>query len=305
MKKIDCHVHINNPISLEQSVDNFKGMCERNGLEGVCFLALAHGSAASHPTCNEDALKLKEMMPGSYAFASLHHDRDFVEQAREYMERGFEGIKLLEGKPSLYRRFGYGFEHPRFEPFFAYAEEMGIPLLIHNNDPDYSWDITKATQRAIEMGWVYDEKIPSHEWFFETLENVLERHKNLRVALAHMGFYSTDLDRAERLMEMCPNLYMDLTPAMNVLEEMSRTPARTEAFFRKYHDRILFGTDAENDLTGRAREYNDDKMVALTTFLEGSEPRVVRNRHIVPIKLEPYMLENIYYNNVMRFMKKA
>ena len=302
MKKIDCHVHINNPISVEQSAQNFKDMCVRNGLEGVFFMALAHGSAHPHPTCNEDALKLKALMPGSYAFASLHHERDFVEQAKEYMANGFSGIKLLEGKPSLYRRFGYSFEHPRFEPFFAYAEKHGIPLLIHNNDPAYSWDINKATPRAIEMGWVYDDTIPSHAWYFENLENVLRRHKGLRVGLAHMGFYSEDLDRAERFMEMCPNLYMDMTPAMNVLAEMSETPAKAEAFFRKYHDRILFGTDAENDLTGRAREYNDDKMVAITTFLEGSAPREVRGRLIVPLHLDPDMLANIYYNNAMRFI---
>ncbi len=304
IKKIDFHVHIANLIPLEQTVYNYRDMCQRYGLEGVFLQALVTGGASPHPTCNEDALRLKELMPGSYAFAALHHDRDFVEQTKEFVRLGFDGIKLLEGKPSVYRHYGYSFENPRFEEFFTYAEENKIPLLIHNNDPEHFWDISKATQRAIDMGWVYDEKIPSHQWFFENIEGVLKRHRNLRVALAHMGFYSKSLDRAERLMEMCPNLYMDMTPAMDILEEMSLDPTRTESFFRKYHNRIIFGTDADNDLTGERRAYNDDKRMALETFLEGTEPRKIRERLIVPIKLEHHMLKNIYYNNALRFVAK-
>ena len=258
IKKIDFHVHITDPISIEQTVINYRDMCKRHNLEGVFLHALRVGGAYPHPTCNEDALRIKEQIHGSYAFASLNHDYDFVDQAKEYVSLGFDGIKLLEGKTSLYRHYGYSLENPRFKEFFEYAEKEQIPLLIHNNDPDYSWDITKATQRSIDMGWVYDEKIPSHEWFFKNIEEVLMRYQNLRVALAHMGFFTKNLDRAQRLMEMCPNLYMDMTPAMNILEDLSINPSKTEAFFRKYHNRILFGTDADNDLTGEKRAYNDD-----------------------------------------------
>ena len=42
------------------------------------------------------------------------------------------------------------------------------------------------------------------------------------------------------------------------------------------------------------------------TFLEGTEPRTFRDGRydIVPIHLEKEMLENIYYNNAMRFVKR-
>ena len=307
MKKLDFHIHIFDDIPIEKNVEYLKDMCERNGYVGVGIMALSYSSPGYHKTCNEDALKIREAMPGSYAFAALHHDRDFVEQAKEYMDQGFDGIKLLEGKPSCYRYYGYGYDHPRFEPFFAYAEEQGIPLMMHNNDPIEHWDRTKMTQRAIELGWCYDEEgFPSQEHFYKVFEDIFERHPNLRAAVAHCGFYSKNrLDRAEELLGKYPNFMLDMTPALCIYSELSATPERTCELVRKYHDRLLFGTDADANLTGRARALNDKKVKVMKAFYEGKGLSEVEGAQIYGLNLPEYMLENIYYNNALRFMKKA
>lgn len=303
MKKLDFHVHIINEISIEESVFYFKDLCRRKGYVGVGIMAASYATGESHPNCNEQALAVRAEIPNSYAFASLHHDRDFVEQAKQYMEQGFEGIKLLEGKPTLYRHYGYGFEHPRYEPFFAYAEEHRIPLLIHNNDPIEHWDITKMSERAIRKGWYYDETFPNQEHFFRVLEqDVLGKHPNLCVALAHFGFYSTDLNRADALMQKHPNLMMDATPALNIYDELSRTPERTREFFLKYHDRILFGTDAENLLVGEALDLNERKTALLQAFYEGDKPFTLGRHSVVGMHFDKDLLEEIYYYNALRFM---
>jgi len=147
--------------------------------------------------------------------------------------------------------------------------------------------------------------MPSQEHFFRVLEDVLEKHPLLKAAIAHMGFYADDLDRAEALLEKCPNLCFDITPALIIYGELSETPERTEAFFRKYHDRLIFGTDAVTDLTGRARELNDEKTDVIDHFFFGKEPKVIGKRRIVPIRLEPYMIENIFYSNAMRFIGRG
>ena len=104
MKKIDFHVHHSDPIPLDVTVANFRDMCERKGYEGVCTLSYVRdGANERNATCNEEALAIKAAMPGSFAFAALFHERDLVAQAREYMAAGFDGIKLLEGKPNNYR----------------------------------------------------------------------------------------------------------------------------------------------------------------------------------------------------------
>lgn len=104
MKKIDFHVHINNRIPIDDTVKYFNDMCKRFGYCGVGIMSIIAGSSyGDDPGCNDRALKLKQLMPGSFAFAALDHKRDFISQTREYMLSGFDGIKILEGKPSVYR----------------------------------------------------------------------------------------------------------------------------------------------------------------------------------------------------------
>ena len=68
----------------------------------------------------------------------------------------------------------------------------------------------------------------------------------------------------------------------------------------------IYGTDSYNDLTegGKRRAFNDKKTDILTAFFGDGEPREMYNHRITPISLSDEMLENIYYNNALAFMKK-
>ena len=300
MKKIDFHVHVKELLPKEQTVAYFTDMCQRHGLDGVNIVAWTYDFPE---TCNQLCLELSRMIPNSYAFGCLLPGRDYAQQARELMSQGFRGIKLIRGgKPSFYKGYGKLYDDEIYEDFFALAEEMQYPIIMHNNDPEANWDIDRVSTNAIKKGWYYDETFPSHQRYFEAVDNVLARHPKLKMAMAHMGFYSENMDKAFALMEDCPNLYMDITPALNIYEEMSRVPDRAEEFFRKYHRRSFFGTDAANNLVGEARELNDRKHLVTEYFFSGREPAVVGKKHIVPIQLEEEMLQNIYYNSAMEFI---
>lgn len=308
MKKLDFHVHILDDIPVEESIRHFKELCERKGYEGVGIMSLVHDDTTGYrPHANRDALTIKEALGKSYAFASLDHQYDFVEQAKEYMAQGFDGIKLLEGKPSCYRINGLGYDHPRFEPFFTYCEAEQIPLMIHVNDPKTFWDAERVSESAKRNGWFYgDGTMPSHEDFKQVLENVLARHPNLRAAIAHMGFYADELPRAAELLDTYPNLRLDITPALPIYVQLCETPMESKAFFEKYHTRLIFGTDAYNDLTegSKHRRYNDKKTDILDVFFGKGEPVEMYDRIVTPIAPSDEMLENIYYHNALRFIKK-
>ena len=304
MKKIDFHVHINSPITTEKTVENFKDMSERFGYDGVGIMSIIAGTDYGYdPECNARALKIKQMMPGSFAFAALDHKRDFIEQTKEYMASGFDGIKLLEGKPSLYRYYGYGIDCQRFHEFFDYAQCKQIPIMLHNCDPEQNWDITRADKRAIEKGWCYDDKIPPQSYFYDALENILNKFPRLRMAIAHMGFYSDKLDTAARLLDSCPNLYFDITPALIIYSQLSENKDSYE-FFRKYSSRLIYGTDADSELCGFTREYNDKKVRVITAFLERIEPCEIDGIKINPIGLEKSALQRIYAENALGFINK-
>ena len=302
MRKIDFHVHVRVDQPLEKTVANFTEMCRRHGYEGVNILAWTYDFPEK---CNEVCLKLSKMIPNSHAFCCLLPNEDYASQAERLMGMGFEGIKLIRGgKPSHYKEYRHLFDDEIYEGLFTLAEEKQYPIIMHNNDPEGNWDINKVSQKMIARGWYYDENVPSHRRYFEAVDHVLERHPNLKIALAHLGFYSENLDKAFDMMEKYPNLYMDATPALNIYEELSRDAKKAETFFRTYHHRIFFGTDATNLLEGYEREKNDKKNHVVPYFFGGGEPAVLYGLKIHPIHLEPEMLENIYYNTAMRFLAK-
>lgn len=304
MKKMDFHVHISNDqTDVKKSIEYFSALSERNGLDAICIQASVRSSNGFHPDTNEKAFEICQSNKNWYAFASLHHDRDFVEQAKEYTDRGFKGIKLLEGKPTVHRVYGYGFDDKRFDAFFDYCEKEQIPLDIHNSDPMIHWDITKISERALRKGWYYDSTFPSQEYFFTSLEGVLSRHRYLRAALAHFGFYSDNIKRAERLMEMCPHLRMDMTPAMIVYGQLSETPDAAKGFLIRYQDRILYGTDVSNCIEGEVREMNDTKTKLMHAFYEGNSTEEIGGFTIRGLNLPESVLEKLYYENALRFMR--
>lgn len=310
MKKMDFHVHVHvggmedRNLTPKQSAEYFREMCETYGYEGVCVLAYCTHENMNN---NELALAIKEQMPGSFAFASPRPGYDFAKEVEHYMNSGFDGIKLIRGgKPNCHRKYGEHFwDDPIYAEMFAYCEEKSVPITLHNNDPLIHWDVENAPQRAKEQGWVYDETYPLQAEFFLHLENVLEKYPRLNIALAHMGFYSDNLSHAAELLERYPNLWFDITPAILIYEQLSQTPKESEAFFRKYHDRLIFGTDADADQTGARKAYTNLKNRLTSAFFGGGEPVTIEGRFIHPIHLEQEMLENIYYNNAMRFVARC
>jgi predicted TIM-barrel fold metal-dependent hydrolase len=307
MKKIDFHVHTTSGTPVEDSIKHLKSMMAENGYCGVCVLSIFNNSenldGDRSVENNKIALEIKKAIPGSYAFAALNHFSGvpFEEQIDTIIEKNFDGIKMLIGKPNRIKRFGYDITDKRFNAFYAKMEQLQMPIISHTGDPDISYDITKATPRMIEKGWVYDDTFATKEDCHKQVEHLLSKYPNLKIALAHMGFFADELDRLSSLMDKYPNLYMDITPALPIYKDLSQNPEKSREFFIKYQDRIFYGTDAESNLVGENLAYNRKKVKIVSHFLEGKEAKQIDDYTINPINLPQDVLEKIYYNNILNF----
>lgn len=219
---------------------------------------MASINAVAHSRCISlvpQALAYKRQWPGRfYVFASLdmseyflHPDTLGVELSR-YAARmraaGCDGIKLLEGKPQMRQKYPIpDFDAACWEPFWAWAEEAGIPLMWHVNDPESFWDAENAPAFAVAQGWLYDESYVNNEAQYAQVLNVLTRHPALKVIFAHFFFMSAQLDRLSAILDRFENVYVDLTPGIEMYESFSADIARTRDFFARYGTRIVYGTD--------------------------------------------------------------
>jgi hypothetical protein len=248
ISRIDSHVHFAWPVSFESLTDILK----KTGADAVCLAALP-GTSRLDPT--PDLLCYKLLHPDTvFAFGCLdvtvyeidpaHCGRRFVQRAKKLMHMGCDGIKMLEGKPTLRRRFSIpDFDCPAWEPFWAYAERKQIPLLWHVNDPEQFWNPDAVPAYAKNSGWGYGPEDVNNEAQYQQVWNVLLRHPRLNLTLPHLFFLSAQLPRLTQWMERFPRLRVDLTPGIELYENLSRTPEETRTFFAQFSNRIQYGTD--------------------------------------------------------------
>lgn len=321
--RIDGHVHYAWPLSDESLNDVLK----QSNIDAVCLAALPCTSRLD-PT--PDILCCKLLHPNTvFAFGCLdvsvyeteteHCGKLFVRHAKRLLAAGCDGIKLLEGKPTMRKSFAIpDFDSAAWEPFWAYAERWRVPLLWHVNDPEQFWNPDTLPLYARNSGWGYGPYDVNNEAQYQQVWNVLERHPRLNLTLPHMFFFSAQLPRLAAWLERFPLLRVDLAPGIELYENLSRMPDETRAFFLKFRERIHFGSDiggravlkesvTELDALESARRIEiidhflcgagEQRIEADGRYLIGSQPFILQG-----MQFDHSMLRQIEHDNFLAFV---
>ena len=248
---IESHVHIKS-WGEGECVSFFDRYIERENIKAVNACAIPFGQSN---TCNNILLGFYKLANRkAYAHAGIElleipidnmpENMDSVTQYKELMEIGFDGIKMLEGKPSEHKRIGKNLNCEALNALYREMEKDGTHLLMHSNDPDEFWDKERAPDWAIERGWVYlDGTYATYEEIKRQTIKILEDHPNIKITLAHFFFLAKNPELLEELFLKYPNLCVDLTPGGEMYVEFYNRYEYYKKFFNKYFDRLIFGTD--------------------------------------------------------------
>lgn len=246
---IDCHTHFLNP----KKVEDTSKVISKVGFHKIVLLSLIDENKVNY---NPEVLLLKTQHPELFfAFGSLDYFHLFrgsqsvslPDQIDLITNIGFDGIKMVEGKPNVRKMLGVRFDSMFYESYFERLEEKRIPLLFHVADPEEFWDPKKVPSWAKEQGWFYDSTYPTKSQLYEEVGNVLDRHDDLRVIFAHFYFLSGNIDAASSFLDKYKNVLLDITPGIEMYYNFSNDHSSWRDFFIKYQDRILFGTDANSE----------------------------------------------------------
>lgn len=260
-KVIDAHVHYSWPIEPRSLTSTLA----ETGADAVCLAALPVGYSkgkCARPSTTLDCLTYKLLHPettfvlGCLDCTAYGTREDlgqyFVDYAKRLVEMGCDGIKLLEGKPTMRRSFPIpSFDAPVWEPFWSYAEAERIPILMHVNDPEEFWNPDALPEVARLSGWAYGPDDIDNEAQYRELYTVLTRHPKLNITFAHMLFFSKQLPRLAAWLDAFPLMRVDLTPGIELIENMSMDIKASRAFFLQYQNRIHFGTDIGGRSVGK------------------------------------------------------
>lgn len=172
-----------------------------------------------------------------------------IEQAHRNGARGLKILKTL----GLYLRENVTsgelvkVDDPRFDPMWDACAQLNMPVAIHVSDPVAFFTPTdRFNERYEELNnhpdWSFNSPgFPSNAEILEARNRVIARHPKTRFIVLHVGNFAENLANVSEAMDRFPNMNVDIAARIG---ELGRQPKTARAFFEKYQDRILFGTDA-------------------------------------------------------------
>jgi predicted TIM-barrel fold metal-dependent hydrolase len=243
MKIIDAHVHVNDTAGKHEPLYD---LAKRLGYDKLALMSYPCHNPAQNIICGRCKLR----HPGNtYAFGGLEYvtGRDFRTQVENLYTIGFDGVKMLEGKPTTRRKLRLPLDDASYDGFYSFLEERKFPVLMHVADPRTFWDKERVPDWAVKNGWFYDGSDVPYTQYYSEVESLLAKHPNLPFILAHFFFLSWDVNRAAKFLHQHPNVSFDVTAGIEMYEDFSRNPAMWRAFFTDNGDRIIFGTDSTDE----------------------------------------------------------
>ena len=241
---IDGHVHVFGKGT--QGVRDMLAFEKELGYRACNFLSC---ECMGDATQNALGIYLKAVAPENYAFGGLtyRYDCDFAEELKTLWEIGFDGMKMVEDKPTIRKQLGVPFDDPHYDGFYGLLSQMQIPLVAHIADPEECWHRDQIEDWAYEAGYYYgDGGYVEKETLYREVEQVLARFPKLRVVFAHLFFMSADLERLDDFMERHPNVSLDIVSGTEMYFNFAKRAEDWRQFFLKYQDRIIYGTDNMN-----------------------------------------------------------
>jgi hypothetical protein len=312
---IDSHVHFVHPERMEdilQIIDTVP--CQRINLVSIPDpdpLIVNH---------NRAALLMKERFPertyisGALDYSGILENRsracdEFANQITKLKSQGFDGLKLIEGKPLARKYIPFGLDAPEYEGMWSALEELSFPVVMHVADPDEFWDEQRCPGWARKAGWFYPQpEYPSKEQFYSEVDHVLEAHPNLKIIFAHFYFLSKSLERAAAFLDAHPKVCFDLAPHLDMYQDFALDPATVSDFFLRYQDRVIYGTDMDTRAMQRSTdgiEYMLSIAWLIRAFLEMDgaftwPARSTQPQSYFGLGLPPEVLVKIYAKNFER-----
>lgn len=163
------------------------------------------------------------------------HDRFTTVNTQLVRNAAAAGARLIKMwfAPRFFDRHDVRMHDPLLDPVFEEISRQKLGVLVHVADPD----------RWFERVYTDVERYGTKADQYEQLTARLRAHPDIPILVAHMGGNPEHLDDLGALLDEYPNMYVDTSATRWIVRELGKQPEAARAFFARYKERILFGTD--------------------------------------------------------------
>lgn len=331
---IDIHTHISVSAKSSDGVElaperqylgtpqELLGIMDRKNIRSMVNLTGGYGSGLRETVARYDRSYPDRFYTFTEPSYSLFLDPNYpklqaqaIEQAHQAGARGLKILKTL----GLYLRTNITtgtlvkIDDPRFDPMWDACGQLNMPVAIHISDPvAFFTPADRFNERYEELtnhpDWSFHGRdFPSNAELIEARNRVIARHPKTRFIVLHVGNFAENLGNVSENLDRFDNMTVDIAARIG---ELGRQPRVARAFFDKYQDRILFGTDATPHGDDHPQQIFNDRLYEIYyRFLETDDdyfdyapaniPPQGRWR-IYGIKLPEPILRKVYNGNAAR-----
>ncbi len=247
---------------------------------------------------------------------SGYEDKNWSEKAvnelRRCVNKGAVGVGELHDKGAGLVE-GLHPDDPRMDPLFEACATLKIPVNLHMSDPKWMYEAMDSTNDGLMRAWTWRVKDTTfdHSELMVRFANTLKRHPNTTFIASHLANCTFDLSILGGLFDEFPNLSADISARFS---EFSTIPRNTAAFFVKYQDRLVYGTDYGWEVWDKHSDYGNnttlDTMFRMTFRVLETEDEHFYLTDLLGYKwplyglaLDDSVLKKIYRDNALKIMK--
>jgi predicted TIM-barrel fold metal-dependent hydrolase len=324
MKKMDVHAHaltLAPDLVRQAKADNFT-------------LVSLDSEVPDYPPIDSQQyfiLQLRRQFPDNLFYVSAFSTSDVNEpgwalRQLAYLKKSFDsgaiGIKIwknigmtIKGRDSNFIMI----DNPVFDPIFNYLEQHNITVIGHIGEPRNCWlpldQMTTNNDRAYftahpEYHMFLHPEYPSYDAIIQSRDHLLERHPDLRFIGAHLGSMEWNVDEIARRLDKFHNMSVEPAERFGQLQYQSiKDWKKVRDFFIKYQDRIMYGTDIEDNNSlnhAEAARHAHELWMRDWRYLTSDDslesPYV--NGKFKGLHLPRTVIDKIYYNNPLNWYFK-
>ena len=229
------------------------------------------------------------------------------------IRQGAVGVKLWKNIGMEVRKADGSFlmiDDDFFTPLFTFLTERNIPVVAHLGEPLNCWlpleEMTSERNRRYFSehpqyhAWLHPE-IPSWQQQIEARDRILQCYPGLTFVGAHLGSLEWNYREIARRLDIYPQFAVDVSSRLGHLQLQSIADYEgVRNFFIRYADRLLYGTDAYNNLAKLETSLvNDWNYLATDGVCVSTEV----NQPCKGLCLPEDVLFQIYFGNAERYYR--
>lgn len=230
-----------------------------------------------------------------------------LHRIRKSLQSGASGIKIWKNIGMEIRKEDGTFlmiDDPLFTPLFKFLAQNKIPVLAHLGEPRNCWlPIDEMNSERNKRYYINNPEfyaylhpeIPSYEKQIEAKDYILKSFPDLTLVGAHLGTIEWNYRELAKRFDRFSNFKVDISSRLGHLQIQSiKDWEGVRDFFINYADRILYGTDAYNNMDKLIHALLNDWLF-LSTHTEVISNEVAGR--FLGIQLPEEVLYKIYYKN--------